>query len=101
LEDWEKLDEFRMQEAVRELTNSANLRFLFRSILAMTGATGTPFGSNPHEMAQAVGRHSVGTDLMQTLMTHQPTLIGSLLTEDADEATARDQLTLETPDNVY
>ena len=92
IEDWERLDVFRMESAVREIVKSPNLRFFFRSMFNITGVTGTPTGIDPHSMAQSVGRHSVGTDLIQTLMEHQPQLFGELLVEDAEEGVARNKL---------
>lgn len=93
LKDWEELDRFRMESAVLEISRSDNLRFFFRSLLAMTGVSGTPSGSDAHSMAMNVGRHSVGSDLIATLMSHQPQLYGTLLVEDADEGDNRAQLT--------
>ncbi len=90
--DWDALDAFRMETAVAEVNASESLRFLFRSILTACGATGTPYGDSPHSMAINVGRHSVGTEIMETLMAHQPTLCGNLLLEDAEEGLARDNL---------
>ncbi len=93
LKDWEDLDRFRMESAVLEISRSDNLRFFLRSILAITGVSGTPSGSDAHSMALNVGRHSVGSDLIATLMAHQPRLYGTLLVEDADEGDNRSELT--------
>lgn len=93
LDDWEKLDNFRMETAVQEIAKSDNLRFFLRSVLASTGVSGTPSGSTPHSMALNVGRHSIGSDLIATLMAHQPQLYGRLLMEDADEGDSRAELT--------
>ena len=93
LEEWKRLDAFRMETAVQEIARSENLRFFFRSLLAMTGVSGTPSGVDAHTMALNVGRHSVGSDLIATLMQYQPQLYGQLLVEDADEGDNRSQLT--------
>ena len=95
LEDWEELDRFRMESAVLEISRSDNLRFFLRSVLATTGVSGTPSGPDAHGMALNVGRHSVGSDLIATLMAHQPQLYGRLLVEDADEGDNRADLTAE------
>lgn len=95
LEDWEQLDSFRMESAVLEISRSDNLRYFMRSVLATTGVSGTPSGPDAHSMALNVGRHSVGSDLIATLMAHQPQLYGKLLVEDADEGDCRSQLTEE------
>lgn len=92
-EDWEREDHYRMEKAVAEIQRSPNLRFFFRSLLSATGATGTPSGGDSHYMALAVGRHSVGTDLIATLTEHQPRLYGTLLTEDAVESLTRTNIT--------
>lgn len=92
LEDWEELDRFRMETAVLEIARSDNLRFFLRSVFAMTGVSGTPSGPDAHSMALNVGRHSVGSDLIATLMVHQPQLYGRLLVEDADEGDDRSRL---------
>lgn len=95
LKDWEELDRFRMETAILEISRSDSLRFFLRSIFASTGVTGTPSGPDPHSMAQNVGRHSVGSDLIATLIAHQPQLYGLLLVEDADEGDNRAKLTAE------
>ena len=101
LKDWEELDRFRMETALLEISRSDSLRFFMRSVFATTGVTGTPSGADPHSMALNVGRHSVGSDLIATLMAHQPQLYGMLLVEDADEGDNRAQLTEETLDDVH
>lgn len=95
LKDWDELDRFRMETAVLEISRSDSMRFFLRSVLAMTGVSGTPSGSDAHSMALNVGRHSVGSDLIATLMAHQPQLYGLLLVEDADEGDNRSQLAVE------
>ena len=95
LKDWETLDSFRMETAVLEIAKSDNLRFFLRSVLATTGVSGTPSGPDAHSMALNVGRHSVGSDLIATLMAHQPQLYGLLLVEDAEEGDNRSQLAAE------
>jgi hypothetical protein len=91
-EDWERLDASRMELALRELANSANLRFFLRSLLASTGATGTPDGGNALDMARSLGVHSVGTNLIETLGGYDPTLYPKLLLEDAMEQQERNSL---------
>jgi hypothetical protein len=95
LKDWEELDRFRMETAVQEIARSDSLRFFLRSVLATTGVSGTPSGPDAHSMAMNVGRHSVGSDLIATLMAYQPQLYGMLLVEDADEGDNRSQLAAE------
>jgi hypothetical protein len=100
LEDWAELDRFRMETAIREIARSDSLRFFLRSVLATTGVTGTPSGPDAHSMALNVGRHSVGSDLIATLMAYDPQLYGKLLVEDADEGDNRSELTKETLDEI-
>lgn len=99
-EEWQVYDKTRMTEAVREISSSPNLRYFMRSFLASTGATGTPDGPTPIDMARSVGRHSVGTHLIGVLTQYQPNLYGVLLKEDADELEIRSNMK-ESPDDDY
>lgn len=87
--DWEKLDETRMELAVREIEKSDNLRFFFRSLLARLGMTGTPDGPDALSMARAIGAHGAGTDLIATLENYSPGLYAGLLGDDSREAQQR------------
>jgi len=71
--------------AVEEIARSANLRFLFRSLLAACGHGSTPEGSNAISTARAIGRHSVASDIIATILEHRPELYPALILEDLNE----------------
>ncbi len=101
-EDWNKLDKFRMESAFAEISASDNLRYLFAQIFSLAGVSGTPIGVDPHSMAICVGRHMVGTEVLDLMMFHQPTLYGGILIQDADETVARAAVQeKEDPDDEY
>ena len=88
-EEWEKYDQVRMELAIREIEKSPNLRFFFRSQLTVTGVQSTPIGETPDQTSYLCGRHSVGTDLITTLLTFNPSLYPALLEEDINEQRER------------
>lgn len=90
--DWERYDASRMEMALRELSESANLRFFMMSILTSTGATGTPATGNALETAFNCGVHSVGTTLIGQMHEYDPTLYPTLLMENAVEQQNRNDL---------
>ena len=87
--DWEKEDRVRMELAVREIAASANLRFFFRSLLSSVGTTGTPDAGDSEQTKRLLGRHSVGTQLVEIFMEHNGELYPTLLLEDYRETMER------------
>lgn len=88
-DDWTEHDVARTALAVQEIAASPNLRFLFRSLLAACGVSQTPEGGNAIETARAIGRHSVGMDIVATILAEQPSLYPLLITEDLNEIAQR------------
>ena len=84
-EQWEQLDATRTTLAVREIAASENLRYLFRVLLNECGVNGSPDGGNALITATNIGRHSIGRDIIETLMEHDPSLYPLLITEDHNE----------------
>lgn len=88
---WEKLDEQRLRDGVREIGRSPNLRYLVRNLLGAAGIQDVLPSDNALSMARAAGRHELGMTLIATLNQYQPNLYPSLLLEDYDELAERTQ----------
>jgi len=87
--DWGKIDKARRESAIALIGGNEDLRFFIRSILAATGMSGTPEGDNALSTARAIGRHSVGADLIRALIQYDPELYPALIREDLLEQRER------------
>jgi len=90
-EEWDAYDTARMELAMREIEKSPNLRFFLRSQLVACGVTSTPHADTNDATNFLCGRHSVGTDIIATILTHNRSLYLALLEEDQNEQRDRDQ----------
>jgi len=89
--NWEDHDNARTAAAVGEIQASENLRFFIRGLLAVCGANTTPEGGNALETSRAIGRHSIGTDIITTLISVSPSLYAELMLEDIREQNERNK----------
>lgn len=90
--DWEKHDEIRTEFAIREISASENLRFFLRSFLAASGIDTTPVGMDTDHTQRLLGRHELGMELVDTVLTYQPDLYPALIKEQQDERRTRQEL---------
>ena len=87
--DWQGIDAARMEQALKEIERSENLRFFLRCQLAACAVDYTPIGADPIDTARLLGRHQIGTELIQTLRAHRPDLYPKIIKEQQDEQLAR------------
>jgi len=91
----EKQLESRMRAAVDVLSADPKLRFFLRTLIELTGADSTPDGHNALDQSRAIGRHSVGMDIIAILNRYNPVLYATLLREYAEERQTPVQQTYE------
>jgi len=91
--DWDNYDALRIELAIRELAASKNLRYFINSLLVGCGVSTTPRGSDALETQFLCGRHSVGMDLLTTILQHDQTLYPALIEEDQNEQRDRQRTT--------
>ena len=75
-------DHATVARAVQELSNSRDLRFLFRQLIRATGAQANAFSSDPALVNYLLGRQSVGQDIIATITEHAPMLWPALIVEE-------------------
>jgi len=86
---WERLDEQRIREAMKEIGRSSNLRYFLRNLLGHTGVHSILPSDNALSMARAAGRHEIGMTLIETMNQFQPDLWPNMLLEEQNELAQR------------
>ena len=87
--DWEEFDGQRLAAAVEELRESANLRFLFRTLMRDMGVGQDIPSGNALQTASHVGQYQSGMMLVNMMLTYDPHLYPALIEDDIKEQQLR------------
>jgi len=71
----------RISQALEKIARDEDLRYFLRALLTGMGHGLTPIGDGANHTYYLLGRHSIGSDLIATILEHQPQLYVTMIAE--------------------